>query len=193
MHKKWVVNSLLVISIGLFSCLLIYFVRLAMWPEPDQTPTPSKSALNAFNAPETLVVKLSDNGIGPIESWKAYDEGIYLASSSYFQVAAPGKNAISNQLSYSLVGDNKNYLNYIEIVLILNNKNTMDETLNLLSAVAIETFKDIQLTVPDGLLNAIAIPRKFSYDSANFHIKLFEKWNGLTEWHLILLADPVSL
>lgn len=193
MQNKWVRNSILIIAIGFVAYAFIYFIRSTDLPEPVENTSQLKSSVAAFNAPQTLITALSDNGIGKLESWKAYDEGVYMASSDYFQTGTPGKNGIANQLSYSVIGNSKNYVSSVELILIVNNKEDINNALLLIEAVTTETFKDIHRDVPNGLMNAIKKPQNFSYDTANFRIKLHEEWNGLSEWHLTLFATTQSL
>src|SRR4051812_8682290 len=110
MYNKRIRYSILFLAIGFFIYALIRFILINNSTEAIVGIQGSSSSLPAFNAPQALAAKFSDNGIGSLADWKAYEADFFMASSPYFQTGEPGKNGIANQLSYTIAGNSKNYV-----------------------------------------------------------------------------------
>lgn len=143
---------------------------------------------NMFNDVKNIQTKLNSIGIGEFRSWR--NDGLSWSSSTpyYSFGAASSNNGLENNLAYYLESQDESFIESIKLVLNINNAAEKSEAISLFNKTSKNTFLKLQLSVPDGLSNAILTGETFTYENDDYSVAVEHVSSNIDTWKLTIIA-----
>ncbi len=181
-------------------CLIPLLISCSNSNTSDKTISTSKENVTNDTSKENTKVEvfndvdktrdvLSENGIGQLKKWRSDEMGGYMSITDYFEFGNNGSLGSPNNLAYYLESDKEHCIKTLKLVLNINNKEERKLAITKFKDLTIATYKSLNLTIPNSLLEAIKKSENFQDNNEIFTTSLKLDKSKIDSWELIIRTN----
>ena len=143
-----------------------------------------QSTTSIWYSPTEIHNILSENGIGRLKEWR-YDGYGWIASTNFFDFGKANPNTLmKSNIAYYMAGTIEDKVDYITIILNLNNSDEINKGNDLLKSVVNKTFDKLHFEMPPDIFQKLKNMLDFEYSNEQYKLKFDFDANKIKSWTL---------